>query len=72
MEPSTLVLSALLQLHVDMHGNDAFCGYEGDAAAQTELLAELWEAYYAAPSAPETAEALIVAWYEITFPEEEV
>jgi hypothetical protein len=54
MEPSTLVLTALLQLNEQLRQEDAFCGYLDDHAGTARLLAELWDLYYTwtAPKAP--------------------
>jgi|688.fasta_scaffold60228_8 hypothetical protein len=64
MEPSTLVLTALLQLNEQLRQDDAFCGYLDDHAGTGRLLAELWDLYYAHMDRPESPEQLVDAWYE--------
>jgi hypothetical protein len=64
MEPSTLVLTALLQLNEQLRQEDAFCGYLDDHAGTARLLAELWDLYYAHMDRPESPEQLVDAWYE--------
>ena len=63
MQPSTLVLTALLQLHQELSHDDGFAGYEGDADAQARLLAELWEQYLAHPFPAEHPQELVDGWY---------
>ncbi len=64
MEPSTLVLTALLQLNEQLRTDDAFCGYLDDHDGTGRLLADLWELYYSAFHRAETPEELVVAFYE--------
>ena len=70
MQPSTLVLTALLQLNEDMRDNDAFLGYTDDAAGTVRLLEELWEQYSLLPSMDATADDLVEAWYLTTLGED--
>ena len=66
MTPSTLVLTACLQLNQDLRDNDAFMGYNDDADGTASLLAELWDMYLAfhPDSRAETPEELVNSWYE--------
>ncbi len=64
MQPSTLVLTACLQLHNQIVDDDGFCGYLDDHQGTTQLLNELWDLYYAPFQRAETPEELVAAWYE--------
>jgi hypothetical protein len=67
MEPSTLVLTALLQLNEQLRTDDAFCGYMDDHDGTARLLEELWDLYYAPLHRAELPEELVNAWYEQFF-----
>ncbi len=63
MEPSTLVLTALRQLHGELLEDEAFAGYDGDAYGQARLLGELWEQYNTNPVPAENPQELVDGWY---------
>jgi len=67
MQPSTLVLTALLQVHTQIVDDYGFCGYIDDADGTARLLAELWDLYYAPFHRAETPEELVNAWYESVY-----
>ncbi len=64
MQPSTLVLTALLQVHTQIIDDDGFCGYIDDSKGTEQLHNELWDLYYAPFQRAETPEELVNAWYE--------
>ena len=69
MAPSTLVITAFLQLNEELRDNDAFAGYTDDAKGTGRLLAELWEIYEANDSfgQAELPEELVDCWYNTFF-----
>jgi hypothetical protein len=67
MEPSSLVLTALVALNEDLRTEEAFQGYNDDFEGTGRLLQELWDLYYAPFPRAETPEELVNAWYENTF-----
>ncbi len=67
MEPSSLVLTALVALNEDLRTEEAFQGYNDDFEGTGRLLQELWDLYYASFHRAETPEELVNAWYENTF-----
>jgi len=67
MEPSSLVLTALVALNEDLRTEEAFQGYNDDFEGTGRLLQELWDLYYAPFLRAETPEELVNAWYENTF-----
>ena len=70
MEPSTLVLTALLQLSEQLRTSDAFCGYLDDHDGTARLLSELWDQYYAHFVRAEHPEELVDGWYETFYANE--
>ena len=66
MNPSTLVLTACLQLNEQLRDNDAFAGYNDDEDGTSQLLAQLWDMYLAfhPDCRAETPEELEECWYE--------
>lgn len=69
MNPSTLVLTACLQLNEELRDNDAFAGYNDDAEGTARLLAELWDIYNAngPVGQAELPEELVECWYNTFF-----
>ena len=64
MEPSTLVLTALLQLNEELRTSDAFCGYTDDHDGTASLLIQLWDLYYAPFVRAEHPQELVDGWYD--------
>lgn len=76
MQPSTLVLNALVLLNEQLMNNDAFCGYNNDQDGTVRLLNELWTIFYDSQMLPfqdtlETPEELVNAWFEQFYSEME-
>ena len=69
MNPSTLVLTACVQLNEQLRDNDAFSGYNDNEDGTVRLLAELWDIYNA--NGPfgqaELPEELMECWYNSFF-----
>ena len=64
MQPSTLVLSAVLEIHKQIVDDDGFCGYLDDQDGTAQLLNEVWDLYYAQFNRPDTVEELVNLWFD--------
>ena len=67
MQPSTLVLTALVQLNDNLINDDGFAGYTDDYKGTGQLLDQLWDLYYAQFVRPEDPEELVDIWFENFF-----
>ena len=64
MQPSTLVLTATLQLHNEIIDDDGFNGYSDDQADSVTLLNDMWELFYENRDHIDTPNDLVQFWYD--------
>ena len=64
MQPSTLVLTATLELHNQIVDDDGFCGYNDDQVDSERLLNDMWELFYRERDHIETPDDLVQFWWD--------
>ena len=64
MQPSTLVLLALLNLNTELTAYPGLCTYEDSPEGTLRVLGQLWEIYLESPKSFTTVGFLTESWYE--------
>ena len=64
MQPSTLVLLALLNLNTELTAYPGLCTYVDSSEGTLKLLEQLWDIYRESPKSYTTVGFLTETWYE--------